>query len=285
MFARTTAVASIVFLIASSAFADGLIYLLPSDGSWATFKYEQNATEVKTLAGEILPDVNVSGTFTVRSVGKTQTHKGPARRIELESRWVPDEQRVDGRVIILRMLIPDSSLKRDSDPLMGIREIDVLDRDWKFGHEPENGKAEHLTDPAAVLYEIERLRQFFPFPPVDVQSLSGNEAVTIKVPAGECTSTNISYPTKFEGKLTRGALGTWNWEGTYSLWLSDVSPFGVVAVETIVDVKEVYGTAEGKADGKPVGVTMKCKSRLELTSVGVDAKSAFGSQRNNRIAE
>ncbi len=272
MFARTSMVVSIVFLIASSASADGLIYSLPSDGSWATFKYEQKATEVKTLDGEILPDVNVSGTFSIRSVGKEQTDKGPARWIELEARWVPDERRLEGRVIILRMLIPESSLKRGADPLMGIREIDFLDQDWKFGQEPENGKPEHLTDPPAVLYEIERLRQFFPFPPLDVQSASKNENVTIKVPVGECKSTHISYPTKFEGNLTRGTLGTWNWEGTYSLWLLDASPFGVIAVETIIDCKEVYGPG---ADGKPVGVSMKCKSRLELTSVGVDAKSAF----------
>ena len=285
MLARTSMVVSIVFLIASSAFADGLIYSRPSDGSWVTFNFEQNVTEVKTLAGESLPDANVSGTFTVRSVGTERTDKGLARRIELEARWVPDEQRLEGRVIIMRMLIPESSLKRDSDPLAGIREIDFLDQDWEFGHEPENGKPEHLTDPSAVLYEIERLRQFFPFPPVDVKSSSKNENVTIRVPVGECKSTNISYPTKFEGKLTRGTLGTWNWEGTYSLWLSDASPFGVVAVETIVDVKEFYGTADGKADGKPVGVTMKCKSRLELTSVGVDAKSAFGSPPNNRITK
>lgn len=126
MFARASMFASIVFLIASSAFADGLIYVLPSDGSWATFKFEQNATEVKTLAGEVLPDVNVSGTFTVRSVGTEQADKGPDRWIELEARWVPDEHR-EGRIIILRMLIAESSLKRDSDPLMGIREIDFVD--------------------------------------------------------------------------------------------------------------------------------------------------------------
>ena len=135
------------------------------------------------------------------------------------------------------------------------------------------------------MYEIERLRTFFPFSPVDAKSVSKSENVTIKLPVGECKSTKISYPTKFEGKLTRGTLGTWNREGTYSLRLSEVSPFGVVAVETIADVKEVYGTADGKADGKPVGVTMKCTSRLELKSVGVDAMSAFGSPPNNRITK
>lgn len=281
VFARNTLTISIFILIASAACADGLIYSLPPDGSYATFKYEQNATELKTLAGESLPDVKVSGTFTVRSVGKQETDKGPARWIELEARWVPDEQRPVGRVIVLRMLIPESSLTRDSDPLIAIREIDFLDKDWNFGHNPENSKSEHLTDSASVLYEIERLRQFFPFPPVDAQSSSKKETVTIKVPVGECKSTNISYPTKFEGKLTRGTLGTWNWEGTYSLWLSDASPFGVVAVETINNVKEVYGAA----DGKPIGVKMKCKSRLELTSVGVDAESALGPPPNIRITK
>ena len=279
MFARYALAMSLYFLAASSVCADGLIHSLPSDGSYATFKFKQNATALRTLAGEAVPDITATGTFTVRSVGKKQTDNGAARWIELEASYAPDEQRPVGRVIILRMLIPESSLTQGSDPLIGIREIDFLDKDWKLGHEPEDSKPEHLTDPAAVLYEIERLRQFFPFPPANTKSYTKKENVKIKVPAGECNSTNISYPTKFEGKLTRGTLGTWSWDGTYSLWLSDVSPFGVVAVETTIECKEVYGSA----DQAPNGVTMKSNLRLELKSVGIDAKSAFVATPDIRI--
>lgn len=281
MLARTSLVVSIFFLTTSSARADGLIYSLPPDGSWVTFMFEQNGTEIKTLAGEDLPDVNVSGTFTIRSVGQEESDTGSARWIELEARYRPDEQRPVGRVIILRMLIPESSLARDSDPLSDVREIDFIDKDWKLGQEPEKGKQERVNDPAAVLYEIERFRGFFPFPPVDAQSYSEKKNVRISVPIAECETTKISYPTKFEGKLTRGKLGRWGWEGTYSLWLSETSPFGVVAAETITEVEEEYGSADAERNG----VQMKSRLRLDLKSVGIDAKSAFDVTPNDRITK
>ena len=64
-----SAIAFAMSFITSATYADGLIYKLPPDGSWVTYESVTRLTEVKTLKGEAIPDMEVRGTFALRSVG------------------------------------------------------------------------------------------------------------------------------------------------------------------------------------------------------------------------
>ncbi|MFV1967384.1 MAG: hypothetical protein ACC628_18295 [Pirellulaceae bacterium] len=239
---------------------------------------QQDATDIESLKGERWPDPEMTrhGTFTIRSVGVKATEQGIARWIELESSVPPTEEFQQGRIIILKMLILEKVLGRGFDPLADVDEIYFWDRDWEWGHEPESGTEEKLTDNARVLYEIERLRQQFPFPAQEPDQV---QKVTAKVttPFGVFQAETLSYPTEFEGKLAGGKGGRWRWNGTYSLWLSHGSPFGVVAVETVTSGDEEYATVDGDGNYRlnGIGVRMKSKVRMELQAVGTNAKSAF----------
>lgn len=258
--------------------ADGLIYTLPPDGSWATYRFHQTATDIESLDGEPWPDptLTAQGTLTIRSVGVKATEQGSARWIELEGNVPPTEASKHGRIIVLKMLISENALRRGSDPLAGVDEIYYWDRDWEWGHEPENAVRKKLNDKARVLYELERFRKQFPFPPQEQdQETKGTAEVT--TPLGVYQAVTLSYPVEFEGKLTGGKGGRWGWTGTYTLWLSDASPFGVVAVETVTTGFEEYATQgdDGVYRLNGNGVRSQSTVKLKLQAVGTNAKSAF----------
>lgn len=262
-------------LMASPTLADGLIYQLPPDGSWVTYESVTRLTEVKTLKGEAIPDMERRGTLTLRSVGVGTVGKEAARWIELEGKMPPVKSGPEGRIIILKALIPNALLGRNADPLKDVSELHFMDRKWVLGKDPAQGVQERIVDPARIAYEIERFRKEFPFPPTNPPTEA--PASDLKTPLRTFRAKKISYPTKFEGKLTGGKGGRWGWKGEYSLWLSEDAPFGVVAVETVTTGEEEYATADKKGvynlNGE--GVRFKTNMRLELSKVGTDAKSAF----------
>lgn len=263
-------------LMASPTLADGLIYQLPPDGSWVTYKSVYRATEVSTLKGVASPDIKGHGTLTLRSVGVGTVGKEPARWIELEAKWPPEKGvRAEGRIIAWKALIPNAVLGRNADPLKNITELHFIDRNWVLGKEPKQGVPERIEDPARIAYEIERFRQEFPFPPTNPPAESPSSE--IKTPLKTFSAIKISYPTKFEGKLTGGKGGRLRWEGDYSLWLSKDAPFGVVAVESTTTGDEEYATADTKGVYHLNGDGMRFKTfkRLELEASGTGAKSAF----------
>ena len=279
MIFRTTILITLSSLaVCHSLYGDGLVYNLPPDGSWVTYRVQQDATDIESLKGEKWPDpeMTMHSTFTIRSVGVKATEKANARWIELELSRPPTEEHGEGRIITLKMLIREKVLGRGFDPLAEVDEIYFWDRDWEWGHEPEKGTKHKLTDKARVLYEIERFRQQFPFPAQDSEPVQTGVA-KVTTPLGVFQTETLSYPVEFEGKLYGGKGGRWGWKGTHSLWLSNASPFGVVAVETVTSNYEEDATPDDEGvyrlDGK--GVRLKSKVKLELQAVGTNAKSAF----------
>jgi len=277
MISRILVLAAIVSAAPPFVRGDGLIYSLPPDGRWVTYRMHLYATGVETLKGESLPDVKVEGTFTVRSVGEASPPGGPARWIELESHMPPTKEQA-GRIIALKMVIPVTLLRRGADPLADIGELYFWDRDWHWGKDPEKGHKEKLTNKARILYEIERFRQQFPFPARKRDEIRAVEGVEVKTPLKTYRARKVSYPVTFQGKLSGGRGGRWEWQGHHALWLSDDVPFGVVAVETVNAGEEEYAHAEKDGTYRLNGNGVRWKkttTRLEVQSVGDDAKSSL----------
>jgi hypothetical protein len=280
MFIRlaVTAILGLVpaFVCPSSAYADGLIYRLPPDGTWVRYRGKQEATEAVTLDGKRFPDFTIESTLTLRSVGQVTTDGDKARWIELEWKIPPAEART-GRIIILKMLIPEDDLRRGRDPLAGVEELYFWDRDWEWKQEPEAGVKEKVADPPRVLYEIERFRFMLPFPPRARESQLETVQKTVAVPHGTYAVQRISYPLEFEGKLSGGKGGRWEWKGTFSLDICETVGFGVVALDALISSEEEYANAG--ADGvyrlSGVGSRMKAHLHMELEASGDDAKSAM----------
>jgi hypothetical protein len=266
-------------LVAPQARADGLIYNLPPDGAWARFRMVHRLWDLTTLQGEAATPskATLRGTFTLRTVGVQYTAEGPGRWIELESSGPPAEDQ-DGRIIILKMLIPEQHLAVGADPLAHINEIYYWSRNWPLDEQPRPGVKEQLRDDARIRYEIERFRTFFPFPFRDETTCQSTSDQSVETPMATFSATKITYPMTFSGKLSGGTSGRWSWSGVHTLWLSDKSPFGVVAVETEftqTDEHEQKSSTTNEYELTGEGVRGKNNVRLELEAIGMGAESAL----------
>jgi hypothetical protein len=265
--------------VAPQASADGLIYGLPPDGAWARFRMVYRLWDLTTLQGEAATpsEATLRGTFTLRSVGIQDTAEGPGRWIELESSGPPAEDQ-DGRIIVLKMLIPERHLAVGADPLAHVAEIYYWSRDWPLDEEPKPGVKERLRDDARIRYEIERFRTFFPFPCGNETTCQSTSDQSVETPMATFSATKITYPMTFSGKLSGGTSGRWSWSGVHTLWLSDKSPFGVVAVDTEftqTDEHERKSSTTNEYELTGEGVRGKNNVRLELEATGVGAESAL----------
>lgn len=283
MVSRTQLLIFLVCLpaLCRNAPGDGLIYSLPPDGSWVTYHVQNEATEMEELDGTKLPDMTRHGTFTIRSVGTELTDRGNARWIELESTFMPTEEIPMGRIITLKMLIAEELLGRGSDPLSNVAEVYFLDRKWRWGQKPVEEKAQRLTDGGRVKYEVERFRPLFPFAPKDSKQVQ-SKVIANDNPNGSRRIEQLSYPTVFEGKLHGGRGGRWGWTGTYTIWISDSSPYGVIAVESATTCYEEYGAPdnEGVYQLSGQGTRMKVKTTLQLQAMGSNSKSTLPDMPN-----
>lgn len=268
-----------VVTVCSQVLADGLIYELPPDGSWASYQMKYRISELTSLDGEPMsPSAAIlKGVLTLRSVGTQETTDGPGRWIELESNGPPTNE-FPGRIIVLKMLIPEKYLTAGHDPLARVEVIYFWSRDWELNHEPENGVKEELNDKGRILYEVERFRPHFPYPSENVASIETTRDQTAATPHGTHKATKIAYPMRFSGKLSGGMSGHWRWSGTHTLWLTGASPFGVAAIETEYSQVEEYETKSSKTDEYELngdGVRAKCKLSLRLVAVGTGARSVL----------
>ena len=94
------------------AYADGLIFQLPADGTWARYAVQ---IEGEFKAGKLPAQrLATTSTLTVSSVGEVTRHEQKCRWIELKM-----ESKGKGMhpEVVLKMLIPEEYLKRDQDPL------------------------------------------------------------------------------------------------------------------------------------------------------------------------
>ena len=125
----------LLVLSAGLAQADGLLYQLPKDGTWATYQLDGTAQKM----GKFGIDATDKGTLRIASVGRVTANKQPCRWIEVQL----DVERNIGeqkfkRNEAYKVLIPEQFLAKNQSPLE-----DVIHawRQW------EDGKSEQMVNP------------------------------------------------------------------------------------------------------------------------------------------
>jgi hypothetical protein len=237
-----------------TARADGLIFQLPPDGTWARYTLK---TEAKFGFGgaQALP-LSLVRTLTVSSVGEVKRNDQTCRWIELEL-----ENKGAGKglyqKLILKLLIPQDYLRRGEDPLAH----PVL---TFFDPKPADRRAplvESYIDEGfnRIQYEIERFRNVFPKPLDNPTKL---KAETVETPAGKFEDCEVIAGTSsLDGQLVNN--GRTAYHASYRLFLHPKAPFGLVAMHV-----ELKGTEYGHR-----AVFVSSKDTLTLSQSGKNAAS------------
>lgn len=151
-----------LFVPASTARADGLLYQLPNDGDSAHFDVKITNRNGNT---------NMVG-VTMRSVGKVMDTPG--------SRWLEFKLPMEGSTQVLKVLIPEKHLKEGESPM------DHVIRGWlKRGDDPTIGLTQlrHfwllllLAGPLSDVKELEPQSLDTPFGKLDCTGLTGRASV------------------------------------------------------------------------------------------------------------
>lgn len=240
-------------VIGGSACADGLVFQLPPDGTWARYAVKMDG-EFGYGNGP-KQKVAVTGTFTLSSVGEVTRTEQKCRWIELKS-----ESKTAGPYpkLVLKMLIPEDCLQRGKDPLSHA----VL---TFFDPKPaDKGIIESFIEKGfnRIQYEIDRFRDVFPKPLDDPKSMKGE---TVETPAGKFEDCEVLTGTSdYDGPLVGEARSVF--KATYRIVVHPKAPFGVVSMQLELEGREIN-------DKGPVAVAIKAKKTLTLAETGKDAVS------------
>lgn len=103
-------------LVAHTARAEGLIYQLPEDKSWARFDCQGAG-----IGSDGNVRIKVTGTVRISSVGRETIEGQPCRWIELESSYKFRRGDQEAKLTdVIKMLIPEKVLKQGEDPRMHV---------------------------------------------------------------------------------------------------------------------------------------------------------------------
>jgi len=95
-------------LAATAASADGLLYQLPKDGTWARYDFEASMTHGdRTQRAE--------GLIHIASVGRVTEKGQPCRWIEVRFEVKPEKEEVEENVV--KVLVPEKHLAKGESPL------------------------------------------------------------------------------------------------------------------------------------------------------------------------
>jgi hypothetical protein len=241
---RLTAISCLLLFLmrTGSARAEGLIYKLPEDGTWAKFDLEAR--------GSGLPDgdINVSGTLTISSVGSVEASGEQYRMIEV----VTDGKRNDQAFTdVDKLLMPERQLTKEGAPISKIK------RAW---HKSSTIDVGIVFDPLDLDFEsakyfLPKLVDYFHGPFKKPQVLE-SAVVESKLGKRECDGIRASDRVVY--RFAKGIAET-----QYTIRLHNEAPFGVVTWEAEMKIED---------GGKTVG-TMTTK--LRLSDLGKDAKTAI----------
>jgi len=111
-YARYVAVFLLLVLSAGLTRADGLLYQLPKDGTWATYDFDSNT---KGPGGQ---NMNMKGSLRIASVGQTTEQEQPCRWIEVQFDMTTTvgEHKME-QSEIYKLLIPEKFLAKGETPL------------------------------------------------------------------------------------------------------------------------------------------------------------------------
>lgn len=235
------------------AHADGLVFQLPADGTWARYIVQ---TDGEFAYGDgPKQKLAITGTLMISSVGEVTRNEQKCRWIELKS-----ESRTEGVYpkLVLKMLIPEDRLQRCQDPLAHARLT-------FFSPKPvDKEKVESFIDKGfnRIQYELDRFRDVFPKPLDNPKSLA---CETVETPAGKFEDGEVlTGRSDYDGPLLGDGRSVF--QATYRIVVHPKAPFGVVSMQIETDGREISG--EG-------AVSIKVKRTLTLVETGQNAVSDF----------
>ncbi len=227
-------------LLPTAVLADGLIYQLPADGTWARFDLDTKGT------GPGGKESTLIGSLTLSSVGTAEVDGEACRWIEIGAEGKLDDQTFTD---IKKLLIPEKHLGNGKDPLEHLLKV------WVKQSTVADGTLRQIEDLKGTgARQLARLRLFLPGPFKTSEKLD-KVAVESKLEKLEYEGLTAHEKTDHPGNLSL--------DSTYIIRLHPTAPFGVVTYENTTKV-ERGGQSEGT-------VTMK----LKLVDFGKDAKSAL----------
>jgi hypothetical protein len=211
--------------LAGSALADGLIFQLPPDGTWA--KYSVTIEGESKLEGA--PKIAVTGTLSISSVGEVTRSQQKCRWIELK---FENPTSKSYKKLVLKMLIPLDRLKRGEDPLSH----SIL---TFFDPKPTDEKRlESFIDEGfnRIQYEIDRFRNYFPMPLENSKVLMREAVETAAGKFEDCEVVTGTY--NYDGPILGGARTVAN--STCRIAIHHKAPFGVVSMQVKTDGREIH---------------------------------------------
>lgn len=198
-------------LVTTCAMADGLVYKLPPDGTWARFSIQ--GIVLDSAGNPVDPILNITGTLTIGSVGVVKHGDESCRWIEV----VIDGQR-DGKSFLEvdKLLIPQRHLGAGKQPLQHLRDA------WYMHSAVDNGKPRQLGDKekADIAY-VQRVRSIL-HPPFE--NLVEKDKTTLACKLGDVVCDRVRAE---ETEARPG--GKIKYESTYVICLHPQAPFGVAA--------------------------------------------------------
>ena len=235
------AAAALFAAAATAAWADGLVYQLPKDGTWAQYDMEATMTrgdKVRTAEGLI----------RVASVGRATDSGQPCRWIEV--RFEAKEANDRGvETVLTKVLIPEKNLAKGQDPLKHAV------RAWvKRG---EDDPPKELKDPAN--FDHGPLPLVLAAPMKNQKEL---EPVVVPSKAGNLDCKGVEGNVEFQLGTGRSV------KGTIESRLHTKAPFGTVSSHWSLEMHRNGSTQVGK-------VTFEMK----LADFGTGAKSEMPEQK------
>ena len=223
--------ATILFLAwAASARADGLIYQLPEDGTWATFELSGTGkTDDK--------DEKLTGTVRVALVGSATVKKEPCRWIEVAFEG-KSEQETEKTKVVVKALVPEKFLKKGETP------VDHVVRSWIRTEDAKPKKLKEFKD-----IHASPLPMVLAGPLKDAKQL---DETVLESKLGKLPCAGVAGQLEF--KSAEGEAESVKVETR----LNAKAPFGVVAARWILDSKDEKATF----DLKLVDFGDKAKSEL-----------------------
>jgi hypothetical protein len=238
-------------LIGGLAHADGLVFQLPPDGTWA--RYAVKTDQEFGYGDGPKQKVEITGTLTISSVGELTRHEQKCRWIELKA-----ESKTKGVYpkLVLKMLIPEDRLQRGQDPLAHARltffSPKAVDKE----------KVESFIDKGfnRIQYELDRFRDVFPKPLNNPKSLTRE---TVETQAGKFEDCEVlTGRSDYDGPVLGDGRSVF--KASYRIVVHPQAPFGVVSMQIEIEGREISG--EG-------AVSIKAKKTLTLVETGKNAVS------------
>ena len=251
-----------LFAIPATANAQGLIWSLPEDGTWARYEGSYNQTEVRTGVAEGNVVLEWIRELTIKSLG---TESAMYRGKETTCRWLefkqvtgkPSEQGIDPGsygVRIYKILVPEEAIIGkiiDSQDILvdyipivkGYRQLSLFD------------EVEEINAPVFQVYPLITLLRHYR----ELEE-AGNSSLSLK--AGTFTTT------KYVGNLTTESP-TNRTRNKGEFWRSPEIPFGI-AQWSVTVIKENKDREDGRGDFK---IVAEITENMSLVATGNGAQT------------